>query len=130
MRRITAGLALAFCLIGCASSGGGSVPLKTDESVTRYGDMCILMHEVVDVTADPLSGEPVLNGGGGAYDVSWPHGFTARRAGSEVEVLDASGSVVLTTGARYWICPSEYLNGWVVGMVKPCPDCELGFRVD
>jgi hypothetical protein len=80
------------------------MPLATDETVTTYGQSCILMYEVADVIADPTTGTPVLRGGG--YDVRWPKGFTAWRAGSEVEVLDASGAVVLTTGARYSICPS------------------------
>jgi hypothetical protein len=35
--------------------------------------------------------------------VMWPPGSTARRAGSEVEVLDKQGSVVARTGSRYLI---------------------------
>lgn len=38
--------------------------------------------------------------------VVWPRGFTGRRAGSEVEVLDAAGNVRATTGRRYWIAPA------------------------
>jgi hypothetical protein len=88
------------------------------------------MHEVVDVTADPTSGTPVVNGGEVTHPLKWPKVFTAGRAWNEVEVLDATGTVVLTTGATYWICPSEYLNGWVVGMVRPCPECKLGSFLD
>jgi len=33
--------------------------------------------------------------------VMWPLGFTGRRAGSEVEVLDPTGDVVATTGRNY-----------------------------
>jgi hypothetical protein len=119
-----------LCPLGCGSEAprGEQVPLTTDETVTAYGQGCILMHEVVDVSADPITGTPVLNGGD--HDVRWPRGFTAWRAGTEVEVLDASGTVVLTTGARYSICPSEYLTGWVVGGASPCPDCALGFSLD
>ena len=104
------------------------MPLNTDATVTTYGEYCVLMHEVADVTADPTTGTPVLKGGD--IPVRWPKGFTAWRAGNEVEVLDASGRFVLRTGARYSICPSEYLSGWIVGMVKPCPDCPLGFELD
>jgi hypothetical protein len=128
MRRVTATVALALCLLGCSGSRGEQVPLTTDATVTAYAQGCILMHEVVDVTADPTTGTPVLKGGN--VDVRWPKGFTAWRAGNEVEVLDGSGRVVLRTGARYSICPSEYLSGWVVGMVRLCPDCRLGFELD
>lgn len=46
--------------------------------------------------------------------------------GSEVEVRDPTGKVVLTTGGRYWTSPTEYTPDWVVGQVKPCRDCALG----
>jgi hypothetical protein len=35
--------------------------------------------------------------------VVWPRGYTARRAGGEVEVLDAAGKVRATTGRNYYI---------------------------
>lgn len=35
--------------------------------------------------------------------VAWPNGYMARRAGAEVEVLDAAGKVVATTGRVYHI---------------------------
>jgi hypothetical protein len=54
----------------------------------------------------------------------WPAGYTAWRAGSEVEVRDPDGKVVLTTGGRYWISPTQ--PDYVVGEVRPCPDRELG----
>jgi len=43
--------------------------------------------------------------------VVWPTGFTGRRAGSEVEVLDAGGNVRATTGRRYWIAPAHRPHG-------------------
>jgi hypothetical protein len=133
MRRVIATLGLALCALGCGSTTprAAQVPLPTDETVAAYGQSCILMHQVVDVTADPTTGTPVLTHVG---QVRWPKGFTAWRVGSEVEVLDSSGNVVLTTGSRYWVCPSVSPNydwtSWVVGMVKPCPDCALGPGVD
>jgi hypothetical protein len=129
MRRIIATFVLTLSLLGCAASRGAQVPLVTDETVTTYAQGCILMHEVVDVTADPTTGTPVLTGGD--HEVRWPKGFTAWRVGSGVEVLDASGGLILTTGARYSICPAEYLSGWwVPGGVTPCPDCPLGYKLD
>lgn len=37
----------------------------------------------------------------GAWPVMWPHGFTARRVGAEVEVLDLDERVVAVTGRDY-----------------------------
>jgi hypothetical protein len=118
---------LALCLLGCRSSSD-QVPLNTVE--TQALDSCILLYEVVDVVADPTSGT-VIKGGG--WPLRWPRGYTAWRAGSEVEVMDGDGRVVLTTGGRYRIGPalinanfSPPINEWVVGCIDPCPDCELG----
>ena len=130
MGGVVISLAMAFVLAGCGVVRGAPVPLSIDESVTRFGESCILMHVVVDVTADPVDGRIVLNDGTKVVDMKWPKGFTAWRSGMQTQVANASGIVVLTTGARYYICPSEYLNGWVAGAVKPCPDCKLGFQLD
>jgi hypothetical protein len=130
MRRVTAALALAMCLLGC-DLRGARVPLVTVE--TEPGGGCWLLHEIVDVVADPTSGTPTIKGSG---TPAWPRGYTAWRAGTEVEVLDSAGKVVLTTGSRYWMCPtpstdlSKGLSDWVIGGVRPCPDCELGGRPD
>ena len=134
MRWITASLALAVSLLGCAIRGE-QVPLITDEAVSGSG--CVLMYQIVDVMADPTSGT-VIKGSG--EPLRWPKGYTARRVGSEVQVLDRAARVVLTTGSRYWMCPAIYLPHWVVGEVRPCPpvgifvgerpfECELGSGV-
>jgi hypothetical protein len=115
-----------MCLLGCGPRGV-QVPLATDE--TQTGDACWLLHVVVDVVADPTSGTPTVEGSGAPR---WPRGYTAWRAGTEVEVRDSLGIVMLTTGSRYWMCPtprtdySKGLSHWVIGGVRPCPDCELG----
>jgi hypothetical protein len=136
---VTAALALALCLVGCGR--GEQVPLITVETVVGHGG-CVLLYQVVDVIADPASGTPAIKGGG--EPLRWPSGYTARRSGFEVEVLDPTGTVVLTTGHRYWMCPEEYLPNWVIGEVRPCPrqdakadvpdtrgwyDCALGHGV-
>jgi hypothetical protein len=127
MRRVTATLALALCLLGCRSPSD-QVPLITDEAAAGGG--CILLYEVVDVVADPTSGTVVKGGG---WPLRWPKGYTAWRVGSEVEVVDRSGIAVLRTGGRYRIGPaligsnfSPPINEWVVGCIDPCPECKLG----
>jgi hypothetical protein len=121
MFRVAATLALALSLFGCAARGE-QVPLPTDTAQTAFGNGCILMYQIVDVIADPETGTPVVKGG---QPVSWPTGFTAWRVGTETEVVSGTGSTVLRTGGRYAICPSQYLDGWVVGMLHPCPAGEV-----
>ncbi len=119
--RITAVLALALGLAGCGllTPRGEQVPLITVETQA----CCYLMYSVVDVVADPTFGTAIKGSGA---PLRWPTGYTAWRAGTEVEIRDPAGRVVLTTGGRYWTSPTEYMPEWVVGMVRPCPDCELG----
>lgn len=126
MRRTVSALVLALSLVGCGSQQ--RVPLGTVDVLIP--DSCWLLYRVVDVaadatagTVDKATGEPML----------WPSGFTGWRVGSEVEVHDTTGNVVLTTGARYRISPANNGGPWnpdtgwsIVGCVKPCPDCDLG----
>ena len=122
MLRIATTLVLASCLLGCESptastSWGEQVPLTTVKNQT----CCYLSFSVVDVKASSTYGTVVK---GTDAPLRWPAGYTAWRVGKEVEVRDPSGTVVLTTGARYWISPTQ--PDMVVGEVRPCSDCELG----
>ncbi len=116
MRRITATLALALCVLGCGPTGE-QVPLTTLEGQT----CCLLSYEVVDLVAHPTHGV-VSKGSDQPY--RWQAGYTAWRVGSEVEVRDASGWVVLRTPGRFRIVPTW--PDWAVGEIAPCPSCELG----
>ena len=146
MLRVVISIALAMSLLGCyggsasapTASPSGPVPLLTVETQTRFGGCVLDAFYVADVIADPTTGTPTDATTGKSF-LAWPKGFTARRAGSEVEVLDPAGNVVLTTGQRYRVCPApDYTNpssgqyarssggGWVIGMVDECMGCELG----
>jgi hypothetical protein len=116
MRRIITGLALALLLLSCGSPNP-QVPLTTVENQS----CCFLSYSVLDVKASSTFGTVVKGSGA---PLRWPAGYTAWRAGSEVEVRDPNGKVVLTTGGRYWI--SWTMPDWVVGEVRSCPDCALG----
>ena len=134
MLRVIATLGLALSLLGCAAvtPRGAQVPLPIDKSGAdrgrTIGHGCVLMYQIVDVVADPDTGTPVIKGGG--REMFWPKGFTAWRVGAETEVIDGAGGTVLRTGERYWTCPQEYLDGWVVGDVKRCPAGEVIFLGD
>jgi hypothetical protein len=106
------------------------VPLKlTTES---WGDGCVGLYNVADVVADPSFGTVVKDGG---WAVIWPEGYTGWSDGSQVEVRDERGKVVLTTGSRYQLAPlglsynDRKAPDWTIGCVSPCPDCELGVHL-
>lgn len=125
MRRIAAGFVLSLSLLGCGMLSK-NVPLVTVD--VDVPDSCWLLFRVVDVVADPTFGTADKADGS---VLRWPTGFTAWRVGSEVEVRNLAGKVVLTTGARYRISPAHVHatwdpKDWVAGCPKPCPDCELG----
>jgi hypothetical protein len=110
------------------------VTVETQES---FGSCVLDLFYVADVVADPTSGAPSDAATGESF--AWPKGFIARRAGSEVEISDPEGNVVLVTGQRYRMCPApddttvglglaarSPRGGWVIGRVDECMDCELG----
>jgi hypothetical protein len=129
MRRIVFGLGLALSLLACGAvtPRGEQVPLLTEKGARLTGGG-VLMHEVIDVVADPKTGTPVIANASGP--MRWPEGFTAWRVGSEVEVLDTLGNRVLITGARYMFHSSTWMSYWVISDVKPCPGCPLGFQLE
>src|SRR4051794_21734770 len=139
LNRVAIAVALELSLLGCGPRGageGGPVPLLTVETQTSFGSCVLDLFYVADVIADPTSGTPTDAATGEPF--AWPKGFTARRAGPEVEVFNRGGNVVLTTGTRYRMCPPpddagfvwnaarSSRGGWVIGMVDECRSCELG----
>ena len=88
--------------------------------------MCYLDMRTGTLEVDPKYGTalavPEGNPDSGPFivrlGIMWPHGFTARRAGLEVEVVNLQGKVVALTGRRYTI----YGQAAPIGMWSACPD--------
>jgi hypothetical protein len=102
VKRLAAILVLALSLLGCQSEKVHLAVNSTD------APGCILIGATGTLIVDPKYGTALDTGNAsvGDHDVNpiiWPAGFSARRVGSEVEVLDATGKVVATTGRRYEI---------------------------
>ena len=100
MLRIATTLALALCLPGCGSVvlPWDRVELLTDNgapgcytTAARGGQLIV----------DQTHGTAIHDGSDAPVPVMWPLGFTGRRVGSEVEVVDPDGKVVATTGRTY-----------------------------
>jgi hypothetical protein len=51
--------------------------------------------------------------------VAWRPGYTARRIGSEVEVLDPQGNTVASTGRSYWLAGGYVSAGGSSGLDWP-----------
>jgi hypothetical protein len=105
MRRIAIPLALALCLLGCTAEpiklltgGFASCSIRAGPPVSLVG---VLIADAQSGTA--INPDPQLWPGlaGRTLPVMWPGGFTGRSLfGGEVEVLNAAGEHVVTTGTR------------------------------
>jgi hypothetical protein len=107
MRRVIVAAVLVLGLWGWAPKGE-QLPLITLKDQT----CCLLSFSVEDVDSETVQW------------MRWPTGYTAWRAGSEVEVRDPIGNVVLRTPGRYRMIPTW--PGWAVGEITSCPGCQLG----
>ena len=106
MRRATAALGLALCLLGCGSLIPLGEPVELLTGVRPFdADECRQDFNIPSVLLiDPKCGTALASFlAGETTPVMWPPGFTGRRLGSEVVVLDAVGIVVATTGESYSI---------------------------
>jgi hypothetical protein len=97
MRRLNTTLALALCVLGCGAKAPprDSVPLLTGSLGCWAGGE--------QGSTAPLVADQVYGTSFGGRPVMWPGGYTARRVGTEVAVLDANGNIKATTGRTYHI---------------------------
>ena len=114
-KQLAAALALALCLVGCGSlvPKGEAVQLITGPP-NHNG--CFAADVAGLLVVDPTYGTAIVGNNLPSMvqlsdvpvTVAWRPGFTARRSGSEVEVLDPQGNVVATTGRSY-----RFMGGYV-----------------
>ena len=109
-KRVAATLALALVLVGCEAFDT-PVPLLTGSGLSGG---CFTNHADGPLVVDPTYGTAIIDMDAVAgappglpppspIPVAWRPGFTGRRVGSEVEVLDPHGKVVAVTGHKYSI---------------------------
>jgi hypothetical protein len=131
MRKITATLALALCLLGCAAVvelAPSSEPVKLQTYSLVGVQACCIPCIAGPLVPDEATGTAIrveaaagdFGGCGVRPDsgmgrspevtrtepVTWPVGYTGRRVGSVVEILNTKGEVVARTGERY-VCQQE-----------------------
>lgn len=96
-------LALAACV------PGGPVALTINSSPGG----CFLSFTVGTLVVDPAAGVAIAQEGvdKSTIAVAWPKGFTGRKSGDQVEVLNSKGDVVAKTGERYKLLGGVDVNG-------------------
>jgi hypothetical protein len=77
---------------------------------------CLGLNIVGELVSDAKYGTVV-----GVTPVIWPLGFTGRREGSEVAVLDPTGEVVATTGRTYRLDGGYWGEGFSACGAVPQP---------
>lgn len=105
-------LVLALSLAACgASAGGDTVKLLTGDPTPGA---CFTNYAQGLLIVDAHAGTAIIDGdvGGTTAAVMWRMGFTGRRAGSDVQVLDPTGKVVATTGRSYTIPGGYYRDAF------------------
>jgi hypothetical protein len=117
MKRVAATLALAVVLVGCGPSFSEPslsepVSLITTNGSPNNEGSCATVFASGPLVVDPTYGTAIIDPSLHQPDttrpipVAWRPGFTARRLGSEVEVLDPQGNVVAITGHEYTLSGS------------------------
>jgi hypothetical protein len=116
MPRVAIVLGLALVLVGCGSAASSSsVPSQgaSGEAVALLTDTvgCYAGGEESGAVIGVLVPEPSAGTAirrtldRGDMPILWPLGYTARRVGTEIEVLDTHGEIKATTGRTYFISP-------------------------
>jgi hypothetical protein len=91
-------LALALCLLGCdALAQSEPIEVRTSDSGTLDAQ-CYLAGTAAELILDPSIGLAWRFGRDDIRRVIWPRGYTARRVGSEIQVVNRDGLVIARSG--------------------------------
>ncbi len=94
------------------------VACGTGEPVTlRTGSAECYDGSIGDLAFDPATGSITLDTSLGREPVQWPSGYTGRRSGSQVEILNANAKVLYRTGTRVALMGDPYSGG---GVLRVC----------
>jgi hypothetical protein len=116
---LKAGLALAvlavFLAFGLFTT---SVAIKTGTIAGGSSGMvgCYTSGTSGDLVTDLVSGVAIIERTGRRIAVTWPPGWTGRRSGTEVEIVDSHGDVHMRTGTHvylmggYWYVDGSFLT--------------------
>jgi hypothetical protein len=104
IKRVILAIATAASVTAC-----GSVGLLTSDTADPLPEgSCYLWYGQGEVIESSTVGTAVREPTGQVRDLQWPTGYTARRSGNSIEVLDAKGNVVAVTGRKYQFWTSAW----------------------
>jgi hypothetical protein len=129
IKRVVAVLALVLVVLGCAGDPEPSLELgEPVQLLPGYPNVsvrgCYAMSVTGPFVVDPEYGTAMIIEDLGAEPfraiIGWPPGYTGRRVGSEVAVLDRDGTVVALTGRKYRVERAG---------LPPADDSPIGFWI-
>ena len=116
VKRLALAMLLILAAAGC--TGGPSASADTVALKGRIdGSHCHAGFTDGTLVAQAIGVGMLRDEDGRIVDIYWPDGFTGRRAGTEIDILDGSGRVVARTGQRY-----KLLGGGDGGVVLVCAE--------
>jgi hypothetical protein len=108
VRRVLLVSLAALLLAGCGASGE-PVPLLTATEPDPLGSgACYLWWGQGELIEDATHGTAISEPSGNIITLKWPMGYTARRSGGTIEVLDTTGNVAAMTGRKYQFFTSAW----------------------
>ncbi len=117
-------VSLAALLLAACGASGEPVPLLTATEPDPLGSgACYLWYGQGELVEHATAGTAVKEQSGRIRALEWPMGYTARRSGGSIEVLDTTGNVVAVTGRKYRFSTSSWGDQPVV--YSGGPGCAL-----
>jgi hypothetical protein len=114
-RRIVTMLAFALCLAGCdALARSEPVDVRSSDTDTPAAQ-CYLAGTAAELILDPSVGLAWRFGPEDIRPVIWPRGYTARRVGSEIKVMNSHGVVIARSGRMVEFGFIKFESGVVYG---------------
>lgn len=107
------GVVVSVLAVGALVLGSFSAPVPL---LTNSGEpVCDVAGTTGMLIVDPKAGTAIVQEDMGQLTVPvvWPAGYTGRKIGDQVEVLDTTGRVVARTGQRYFIEGGYDADGWL-----------------
>ena len=94
---------LALLAASCSSAGASQTPDAAVVAIRTLAppgpnDICLLARGGGTLVVDPVSGLGVADTNGHVTHVYWPFGYSARRDGENIALLDREGRVVAHLG--------------------------------
>ena len=111
--RLACVLALALAASGCGALSPTPELVFLAPRVDMYTPGCHTSFTVGKLIVHAATGTAVVQDEDErVIPIRWPAGFSGRRVGTEVEIRNADGRLIATTGQRYRLAGGYGEDGW------------------